>query len=211
VREPGNAIVAEAGIAHAVFDEAGDTGTGERASRFLVVAGIACRDLQPLRRAVLRARKSLRKPLRSLPELKASHTPPGVTAKLLARLAALDICIHAAVVDKHLMPRPQDPEDWYRESCAQVIAQALTQRRRLIVTLDRRYTGSTLADRLVDFIVARTAGPGTTLSFMHADSHQEKALQAADAVAWSLFRKYERGDDRFYQLIADRVGEEAPP
>lgn len=37
------------------------------------------------------------------------------------------------------------------------------------------------------------------------DSIAHKELQAVDYIAWAFFQKYERGDDRFYQIIANRV------
>jgi len=33
-------------------------------------------------------------------------------------------------------------------------------------------------------------------------------LQAADAIAWTIFRKYERGDSRFYSIIKARIADE---
>ena len=36
-------------------------------------------------------------------------------------------------------------------------------------------------------------------------SHTRKELQAADAVAWAFFQKYERGNSRFYDVIASKV------
>ena len=39
---------------------------------------------------------------------------------------------------------------------------------------------------------------------------EEKSLQAVDFVSWAIFRKYETGDDTFYNLIKDKVVEEAP-
>jgi len=37
------------------------------------------------------------------------------------------------------------------------------------------------------------------------ESSSRKGLQAADAVAWAFFQKYERGDSRFYDAISSRV------
>ncbi len=39
---------------------------------------------------------------------------------------------------------------------------------------------------------------------------QEKALQAVDFVSWAIFRKYEYGDDIYYNIIKDRIIEEYP-
>ena len=39
----------------------------------------------------------------------------------------------------------------------------------------------------------------------HAESESESALQVADAVAWALFQKHERGDESFYGLVKDKI------
>ncbi len=39
---------------------------------------------------------------------------------------------------------------------------------------------------------------------------EEKSLQAIDFVSWAIFRKYEYGDDFYYNLIKIRVIEENP-
>ena len=40
--------------------------------------------------------------------------------------------------------------------------------------------------------------------------HEEKALQAVDFVSWAIFRKYEYGDDGYYNLIKSKITEENP-
>jgi len=40
--------------------------------------------------------------------------------------------------------------------------------------------------------------------------HQEKSLQAVDFVSWAIFRKYEYGDDIYYNIIKNKVVEENP-
>lgn len=40
--------------------------------------------------------------------------------------------------------------------------------------------------------------------------HQEKGLQVADFLSWSIFRKYEHGDDSYYNLIKKTIVEENP-
>lgn len=39
----------------------------------------------------------------------------------------------------------------------------------------------------------------------HEESHNWLGLQAVDFISWGLFRHYEHGDDRFYQLIRPNV------
>ena len=48
---------------------------------------------------------------------------------------------------------------------------------------------------------------GTTLVIEHEDSEREYALQVADAVAWTVWQKYEHQDERLWQVIQDRITE----
>jgi hypothetical protein len=195
-------------IVQAVFDEAGDTGTAPRASRYLIVAGVVSGRLEPLRTAVTRTRKSLRKQLRAIPELKARHTPPPVIRRFLARIAALDIEIYAVVLDKSSAKRPPDAEDWYRQVCAEAVHQVLGRHPQVIATFDRRYTKAAQRDVLTRFIVVHGQSVDTALSLVYGDSQSEAALQVADVIAWSLFQKVEHGDDSYYAIIRERLAAE---
>jgi hypothetical protein len=197
--------VTQASIVQAAFDETGDTGVGPHSSRYLAVAGIVCPSLEPLRKAVMRTRKAWGKELRNIPELKAWHTLPKITTQFLTRIAALDVEICAAILDKRSARQPDDTEDWYRLVYAQAVQQAMPRHAQVTVTMDKRYTKPSLRDKLVQFIVATAQRPGATLSFVYADSQQERALQAADAVAWSIFQKYEHEDETFYRLIESKI------
>ena len=39
---------------------------------------------------------------------------------------------------------------------------------------------------------------------------EEKCLQATDFLSWAFFRKYERGDDSYYNIFKSKVIEESP-
>ena len=39
-------------------------------------------------------------------------------------------------------------------------------------------------------------------------SHDNKCLQAVDFISWAIFRKYERGDYEFYEIIKDKIIDE---
>ncbi len=195
-------------LTQVVFDEAGDTGASPRSSHYLVIAGIACSDLMSLRRAVMRTRKSLGKKLQDIPELKAWHTPAKIIAGFLTRLAELDIQIYTVILDKHSARRLEDAESAYRRVYAEAIKQVLADHPRSSIIMDGRYTKSSLREKLVWAILTGVNGPGAAMSLMFADSQQEPALQAADAVVWSVFQKYERGDATFHDLVATRIEEE---
>ena len=39
---------------------------------------------------------------------------------------------------------------------------------------------------------------------------EEKVLQAVDFVSWAIFRKYEYGDDSYYNIFKNKIAEENP-
>ena len=39
---------------------------------------------------------------------------------------------------------------------------------------------------------------------------EEKCLQAVDFLSWSFFRKYEKGDDSYYNIFKNKIVEESP-
>ena len=61
-----------------------------------------------------------------------------------------------------------------------------------------------MRDRLVQAITEKLEAPAV-LVIEHSDSAKENALQAADAVVWSLFQKYERGDEELYEIIKGKI------
>jgi hypothetical protein len=40
--------------------------------------------------------------------------------------------------------------------------------------------------------------------------HEEKSLQAVDFASWAIFRKQEKGDETYYNLIKEKIVEENP-
>lgn len=40
--------------------------------------------------------------------------------------------------------------------------------------------------------------------------HEEKCLQAADLASWAIFKKYEKGEEKFYKLLKPVIAEENP-
>ncbi len=75
----------------------------------------------------------------------------------------------------------------------------------LSLTLDRRYTKQYQEDRLVEALLGSTVALSGNVIFQYEASEREKAIQAADAVAWALFQKYEHGDETFYRVIREKI------
>ncbi len=197
----------ENALVHAVLDEAGDTGYKAGSPHYLIVAAIVCENLEPLRKIVARTRKTLPPRWRTVAELKASHFPDHIVLRMLHQLAALDIEIFVTALEKKSRKPPADPEELYRNGFGECVNRILAHHRQLIATIDRRYPkNSSNQEKLARVITGQ--GRAATLTLIMADSEQEKAMQLADAVAWSMFQKYAREEIRFARVIEEKIKEE---
>jgi hypothetical protein len=113
----------------------------------------------------------------------------------------------AVVVDKRDIARPpEDAEDIYREAVTRAVRHAVSRWPRIDLCLDKRYTTKTLRYRLEREIREGIADLHQEVVIIRQeDSIAYKELQAVDFVAWAFFQKYEQGNERFYQIIADKV------
>ena len=190
---------------HGFLDEAGgaDPFSG---SHFIVVAVLTTNVPRPIELHVKRARQRLReKPASG--EIKATHSREQVIQRLLTALAQEDIQIVAEIVDKRAILRPpEDPEDIYRLAVAKAVSHCVVRWPRLDLYLDKRYTKKELRHALERYIRETISGLHQEVVLISQEySMSRKWLQAVDYVAWAIFQKYERGDDRFYRIIADKV------
>jgi Protein of unknown function (DUF3800) len=113
-------------------------------------------------------------------------------------------------VDKRCIVRPPaDSEHIYHTAIARLVYHAVSIHPQVDVCLDRRYTTQHQRDRLERMIREQISTiPQSVVLIRQEDSVQHKELQAVDFIAWAFFQKYEREDDKFFQIIADRVDAE---
>jgi hypothetical protein len=192
----------------AVFDESGDVGARDGASRHLVVAGVACSALSELRRVVARARKKMHGKAKEASEIKGHTLPDKLRLKLLAELATLDADIFIIVVDKKRMPRFDDPDEMQRLAYTACINQAIERHAISEVICDDPSPNKRKRAQFLAFIRAATLRPSHTPDISLQNSERERAIQVADMVAWAFFQKHERGDATYAQLIGELVAGE---
>ena len=123
--------------------------------------------------------------------------------------------IFASVVRKSVSPK--DPVEYCFEQLASRFDQYLMRLHRMgdtqrgIIILDRSTYESSLQALATHF---RTIGHqwGVLRNFsevpLFLDSKASRLTQLADLVAYSLFRKFEKGDNRFYEIIENRFDSE---
>ena len=190
---------------YAFIDESGTVGV-TAGTHFFVVAVLTStqpRDLElPVRRALKKFGRSLTKG-----EMKATHTSEKANLRMLEAIAGRDVSILAVIVNQQEIRRPpNDLEEIYRQAVTRVIRILVGRFPKVEICLDKRYTHEPLRYGLEKYIRENLVDVSRQLVLIRQESSQaRKELQAVDAVAWAFFQKYERGDSRFYDVIASKV------
>ena len=187
------------------LDESGDVAPF-RGSRHLIVTILLTPNPRPIELHVKRARKALGRKARP-DEMKATAVETTVVQRLLQAIIDENTEIIAVVADKQAILRPpDDPEDIYREVVAQAVRCCVERHPHVELWFDKRYTKPTLRHLLEKTIRERIADIPQQVMLLHQeDSQQQRGLQAVDHVAWAFYQKYERDDDRFYQILRRKV------
>lgn len=192
----------------AFVDEAGNTALS-RQNHILVAAALCMGNPRPIARIIRKTQKKYGSSLAS-GELKAKKAHALLVEHLLGNLAREEIAIFSVIVDRrNIQQPPKDAEEIYRWAMARLVEKMVEKYPSLEIVLDRRYTTERLRDELERKIRERISPlPQHYVMITQKDSALVKELQAVDFIAWAFFQKYERGNDRFYDLIAERIVEE---
>jgi hypothetical protein len=79
----------------------------------------------------------------------------------------------------------------------------------LNLVVDKKDTKKNLRNNFIDYVTnAMKNRRNGNFKMQLSKSHEEKGLQAVDFLSWAIFRKYEKGDYEFYEIIKDKIIEE---
>lgn len=190
---------------YAFLDESGTAGT-ESGTHFLVIAML---DTTHPREIELPVRRALKKYGRDLTqgELKATHASEKTNLRLLESIASHDVNIVAVIVDQQAISNPpENSEEIYVQAVNRAVRLLVERFPKVEICLDKRYTHEPLRHELERNIRESLFDISPQFVLIRQESsHVRKELQAADAVAWAFFQKYERSDSRFYDVIASKI------
>ena len=193
---------------YAFMDESGTVGI-ETGTHFLIVAVICGNQARDIEIPLQRAQKKFGTSLAS-GEMKASSSREAVILRLLGELAKEDIEIVAVVVNQKVIGRPpKDGEEIYRKAVSRAVYHLVERWPRIQICLDQRYTNDQLRFELERRIREGIVDlPQKVVLIRQLSSQGQRGLQAADFIAWAFFQKYERGDCRFYDVLATKIVQE---
>ncbi len=193
------------------MDESGDTGFkfSKTSSKFFVLVIVIFDSLsvaEEANEAVKKVRKELKLPENF--EFKFSTgTSNKVRTVFLQKLSKYNFRYRTVVIDKTILAKrePLHPKDnLYMLVADQLFLRAEPRVKNASVFIDR--ITKSFVD---DFNVYLKRRLNTHLEkiigrIKHQDSRSNNLLQLADMVCGAIYRKYNRGDDKFYKMIKKR-------
>ena len=208
-------------MAYIFLDESGDLGFDcekKGTSRYFLITFLFCENKRALEMSVRKIFRSFtaKEIARHAGSLHAHSESPKIRRKLLERLIGKDISILAMYVDKKRLQgnKAMKKHAIYNEAAASLLRTMLRKKAvygngpiRLVAS--RRETNRFLNENFSKHLTKRAlADHAIDLQVEIKPPQEEKGLQVVDLISWSIFRKYEYGDDTYYDIVKQKIAEE---
>jgi len=199
------------------LDESGDLGFSENSSKWFLFTIAMTNDRRALERVVKKIWKPLKKKHKSLGELHAYHSDDVTRKRLLSRLNNIkDLKVLCVVLNKKKVYIDlRNQKNYLYNYTANVLLDRLHKSGVLPADdaihlfIDRKDTKKKLTENLVNYLTEsmEKRRHGKTVVELHT-SHENRSIQAVDFISWAIFRKYERDDHEFYEIIKEKIVDE---
>jgi hypothetical protein len=188
------------------IDESGDLGfdfTKKGTSRYFVVAAIVTESPKPLEKIVLEASKQFKKTFRKRHPgvFHATHESDGIRRMLCEGISSARCFIRGVYFDKR--KNKQRGEGVYLKLLWKHID--LCNKDQVTLVISRRYTNRAQNIHLIEQLQSLAKD---NVKIEVTIPTKEKILQLADLVSWVVFNKYENGNERWFNLIKDKIEKE---
>lgn len=207
------------GMNYILLDESGDLGFSiERgSSKFFVVTVAFTKSKRSFEKIVRKVHRGLRKKFRKVGILHAYRETPITRTRVLKAVNEQDCSILAIVLNKKkVYTKLQDEKPVLYNYVTNILLDRLFTRQPIpsnepiILIASQRETNKFLNQNFTYYLQNEIKGSHKIkLQIEIASPLREKSLQAVDFVSWAVFRKYEIGDEVYYNLIRRKIIEEA--
>jgi len=202
------------------LDESGDLGfdfTKVKTSKYFVITCLFTEDKRQIEKVVKKTHSELTKVIKRKVGTLHSVTESVKTRKrLLARLAATECKIMTICLDKKkVYSKLHDEKQVLYNYVVNILLDRIYTKK--LVPIDKvvfliaskRETNKFLNSNFKDYLENQVKNTHKTkLEISIKTPHEEKGLQAVDFASWAIFRKYEKGDASYYELLKSNIVEE---
>lgn len=189
----------------------------KRTSKYFVITVLSSEQKRPIEKLIRKVHAGLRKKhkMRSS-TLHATKEEAINIVRVCRGLVAKNCKIMTIYLDKSkVYTNLRDEKHVLYNYIVNILLDRIMNRR--LVTLkggvtlvaSKRETNKFLNQNFHDYIRRQLeCNHGEEIAVVIKTPAEEKCLQAVDIVSWSIFRKYERGDDSYYQILKSIIVEE---
>jgi len=209
-------------LSYIYLDESGDLGfdfTKKRTTKYFIITILFAPNYRIVQKVVRQVHAMVKRTHKDSGRIMHAYREKPVTIqRLLRKLVEKDIKVMCIYLNKQkVYTRLQDEKAVLYNYVTNILLDRILSRK-LINTADkvtlvasRKETSKFLNQNFRDYLQMQvTANHHLPIEIKIKTPHEEKCLQAVDFVSWSIFRKYEYGDDTYYNYIKDVILEENP-
>src|SRR3989344_4085279 len=209
-------------MAYIFLDESGDLGfdfTKSRTSKFFIITVLFANNKRPVEKVVKDIHRGLRKKYRMKSGVLHPAREEEITnSRFCKRLSVKAIKLMTICLNKsRVHTRLQDEKSVLYNYVANILLDRIMSRKLIEIksTIEliasRRETNKFLNENFKNYLNQQIrSNHKVNLEVKIKTPHEEKSLQAVDVASWAIFRKYEYGDSKFYDLLKPIILEESP-
>lgn len=209
-------------MAYIYLDESGDLGFNpkKKNSKYFVVTVLSALDKKPIEKVVKKVHSGLKKKARRLSGgiLHAYKEKPVTRNRLLKLLNEKECLIMTIYLNKSkVYTKLREEKHVLYNYVTNILLDRImtkklvTSKSEIHLVAAKRETNKFLNENFKDYLQKQIHGRhGLKIKIEIKTPGEEKALQVVDFASWAIFRKYERGDDSYYNLIKGKIFEESP-
>lgn len=204
-------------MAYIFLDESGDLGFKKSSSRWFVFTIAIISNARSLERVIKKIWKPLKEKHKKLGELHAYHADDITRTRVLRKLSQIpDLKVLCVVLNKEkVYVDLQNQKNYLYNYTANILLdrlhlqKSLNEDEPINLYIDKKDTKKMLSENFLNYLTdSMTSRRKAPFSAILHTSHENKSLQAVDFISWAIFRKYERGDYEFYEIIKDKIIDE---
>lgn len=207
-------------MAYIFLDESGDLGFNfkkKKTSKFFVVTVLFVEQKRPIEKLIRKVHAGLRKKYKIRTSvLHAAKEEPINIVRICRGLEEKNCRLMTIYLDKSkVYTKLRDEKHVLYNYIVNILLDRIMNRRLIsrkggvVLIASKRETNKFLNQNFQDYLRRQIKSNHLVdLKVEIKTSSEEKCLQAADIASWSIFRKYEYGDDSYYQILKPIIVEE---
>lgn len=207
-------------MAYIFLDESGDLGFDfmkKKTSKFFIVTVLFVEQKRPVEKLIRKVHAGLRKKYKIRTSvLHATKEEPVNITRICRGLVDKRCKLMTIYLDKSkVYTKLQDEKHVLYNYIVNILLDRIMNRHLIskkdgvILVASRRETNKFLNENFRDYLRQQVkSNHGTEVVIEIKTPAEEKCLQAVDIASWSIFRKYEYGDDNYYQILKTIIVEE---